>query len=364
MERLTPSQLRKLLSFLEGLAAVGEQEAFVQYLLVSAPDLIPCEILTYNEMVPSQRTSRNWVTPSEVLTSESHAIWAQHMHEHPTLMHTVKTKDGQARMVSDFLSPLQLHRLGLYNELYREWHVEDILTAVISLVSDASPTMVVGLGFYRNRRTFSERDRLLLNLLRPHLVQTYARVGAHTRLRDELVRTKQVLEAIDQGVIVLSRDGSARKITRRARRLLTAYWGPAAARRLPPELQEWMRHQRAPMPLAEPDGPPAPARPLVVEREGGRLIVRLAGSSTAEHLLILEEQQTLSPSAFSSLGLTDRESEVLLWVSFGKTDAEIATILGVSPKTVGKHLERIYQKLGVENRTAAGMRALTCLPTR
>lgn len=71
------------------------------------------------------------------------------------------------------------------------------------------------------------------------------------------------------------------------------------------------------------------------------------------------ERTSRSPSALKSLRLTDRESEVLLWVSQGKTDTEIGTILGLSPKTVGKHLERIYQKLGVETRTAAAMRVLT-----
>lgn len=51
--------------------------------------------------------------------------------------------------------------------------------------------------------------------------------------------------------------------------------------------------------------------------------------------------------------LTRRESEVLFWLGEGKSNREIAEILGVAPATVGKHLERIYPKLGVENRTAA-----------
>ena len=60
------------------------------------------------------------------------------------------------------------------------------------------------------------------------------------------------------------------------------------------------------------------------------------------------------PAEFSSeLGLTTRESEVLSWLSKGKTNRDIAQILGLSPRTVDKHLEQIYAKLGVENRTAA-----------
>lgn len=61
-----------------------------------------------------------------------------------------------------------------------------------------------------------------------------------------------------------------------------------------------------------------------------------------------------SPAEFSKeLGLTNREGEVLSWLSKGKTNRDIAQILGLSPRTIDKHLEQIYSKLGVENRTAA-----------
>ena len=72
-------------------------------------------------------------------------------------------------------------------------------------------------------------------------------------------------------------------------------------------------------------------------------LLRLAKDSGAE-----------APVEFSSeLGLTTREGEVLSWLSKGKTNRDIAQILGLSPRTVDKHLEQIYAKLGVENRTAA-----------
>jgi len=60
----------------------------------------------------------------------------------------------------------------------------------------------------------------------------------------------------------------------------------------------------------------------------------------------------------SDLPLTEREREVLHWLAGGKTDRDIAEILGISPRTVHKHLQRIYEKLGVETRTAAVMRVL------
>jgi DNA-binding CsgD family transcriptional regulator len=56
--------------------------------------------------------------------------------------------------------------------------------------------------------------------------------------------------------------------------------------------------------------------------------------------------------------LTAREREVLQWLAGGKTDRDIACILGISPRTVHKHLQRMYEKLGVETRTAAVTRVL------
>jgi DNA-binding NarL/FixJ family response regulator len=65
-----------------------------------------------------------------------------------------------------------------------------------------------------------------------------------------------------------------------------------------------------------------------------------------------------SPQQLEPLGLTPREAEVLFWVAQGKTNPEIATITGVQLTTVKKHLESIYTKLGVENRTTAAALAL------
>jgi DNA-binding response OmpR family regulator/DNA-binding CsgD family transcriptional regulator len=71
-------------------------------------------------------------------------------------------------------------------------------------------------------------------------------------------------------------------------------------------------------------------------------------------LRLAKDASTDMPAEFSSeLGLTTREGEVLSWLSKGKTNRDIAQILGLSPRTVDKHLEQIYAKLGVENRTAA-----------
>ena len=91
-------------------------------------------------------------------------------------------------------------------------------------------------------------------------------------------------------------------------------------------------------------------------------------NAIASRLLRAEQQaqQDFKPN-FSScepllkIGLTPRVAEVLLWVAQGKTNADIATILGISESTVKKHLLEIFEKLGVETRSAATLRALEVL---
>ena len=94
-----------------------------------------------------------------------------------------------------------------------------------------------------------------------------------------------------------------------------------------------------------PGGHPAAPREPVSDDAGGRGAAGCLGVP--------------SPDAQARVEcLTAREREVLQWLSGGKTDRDIADILGISPRTVHKHLQRIYEKLGVETRTAAVARAL------
>ena len=86
------------------------------------------------------------------------------------------------------------------------------------------------------------------------------------------------------------------------------------------------------------------------------LRLQFMGNAGPNELLLRLAKDALpqAPAEFGKqLGLTTRESEVLSWLSKGKTNRDIAQILGLSPRTVDKHLEQIYAKLGVENRTAA-----------
>lgn len=89
--------------------------------------------------------------------------------------------------------------------------------------------------------------------------------------------------------------------------------------------------------------------------------VHFIGQSGADEWLfrlVDPERPTETAVLKQAFPLTDRETEVLLWISKGKTNREIGMILSTSPRTINKHLEQVFKKLGVENRTTAATLAL------
>ncbi len=101
---------------------------------------------------------------------------------------------------------------------------------------------------------------------------------------------------------------------------------------------------------------------------GGKAIsiAYLSRTGPDEFLFRLREQNPAQDQAFlrDFLSLTTREAEVLIWIARGKSNRDISDILGISPRTVNKHLEQIFVKLGVENRASATGLAVSALARR
>lgn len=95
---------------------------------------------------------------------------------------------------------------------------------------------------------------------------------------------------------------------------------------------------------------------------GSRVITltRVGGTATNQTFVRLEEvsEEQDVERLRTRHGLTQREAEVLLWISYGKTNRGISDILNISPRTVNKHLEQVFEKLGVETRAAAAAAAV------
>ena len=143
-----------------------------------------------------------------------------------------------------------------------------------------------------------------------------------------------------------------------ARELLLRYYGTSAPQTPEPVLNWLRRHLADSAPQVEPPR-------LTIEQGPRRLTLRLhqqieSGDSGDDWLIVMREISDAAVVEAMSLSfrLTAREAEVLYWVVKGKINRDIADILGASPATVKKHLERVYAKLGVETRTAAAGMAM------
>ncbi len=173
------------------------------------------------------------------------------------------------------------------------------------------------------------------------------------RLRRALeaeVRLRQSAEAklersLSQAVLVVESDGRLIFCAHRARELLNRYLGE-----LDPD---------APLPPALLGGQPIPCPPGPISLRARRFAEDSHDRNDEALTVLLLREEAPDPGAVlvHALGLTEREAEVLYWVAQGKTSPEIAIILGSALKTVKKHLQRVYEKLGVETRTAAALQA-------
>lgn len=280
-----------------------------------------------------------------------HPIYGRHAHESP-LIRAYRRGRGSAVKCSDFLTRREFRATGLYNEFFRPRGIEFRIAK--GLPGPAG--LVTAVYLDRSARDFSERDRLLLNLLRPHFNQSYRNAAMVSALRDELALVEQGLTSDDSAIALLARDGRPRAITPLARRWLDEHFGAGSTleRGLPEPVRRWMASQ-----VSVRGELPRPPTPLVVEGARSCLAMRLVAREP--HRLLLLQRRPRGRPSLAPLGLSRREEEVMAWVAEGKTNAETAAILGLSPRTVDKHLEHIYAKLGVETRMAAAARVRTAL---
>jgi DNA-binding CsgD family transcriptional regulator len=153
-------------------------------------------------------------------------------------------------------------------------------------------------------------------------------------------------------VVVIGQNGRVRFAMPREQRLLAKYVAMPESDRVPPDLERRLRR------LAEAGGlGHGQDQPLVIQGSERCLMIHgLLRCTGDESILLLVEEKTVIESLKSS-GLTPREAEVVSWLTEGRTNREIGTILGISARTVQVHLNRIYRKLGVETRTAAAVTA-------
>jgi DNA-binding CsgD family transcriptional regulator len=330
LERAVPalaaSDAERLLRIVAEAESLGGDQVLTPELLVELGQLIDADWVTYNELDRVRRRNILYVCrPGEEEGAECDldVFWNVVIDEHPICV-AHQTGDFRALKLSDFVSSRGLRRRRLYDLWFGPYGIAHSLNVAIPSPLWHTKTLMFDRA---GGRDFTERDRLLLDLLQPHL--TYLWRAAKTRrvLREALVELDRTDEHDSRGVIVFGVAGEIEYASPPAQRLLREFFPSSTGGLLPAALTDWLES--------------GARRPLVRQLETRRLTVE-----RADDALLLEERQ-------EGIGLTAREREVLSWVARGKTNAEIAELLWLAPSTVRKHLENVYAKLGVSTRTAA-----------
>jgi len=182
------------------------------------------------------------------------------------------------------------------------------------------------------------------------LEELLARIRVHLGNARLAYETRAALDASGRFLLATDRAGRVLWCTPKARQLLAGAPLPQAT------VEQLLRMRRG-------DGQGTARCP--VDLGGRRLECSFLSSLGQDELLFrlteiasTDGDQTLLQRAF---GVTSREAEVLLWISRGKANRDIGEILNISPRTVNKHLEQIFVKLGVENRSSAAAAAARTL---
>ena len=278
------------------------------------------------------------LTRMPAYTSSQKKIFEQRVHENPLVIHHGKTRETTQGL---------FQHLRLHNKFYPRSGVKYRI----------APRLIKQVAVNCKTKNLAVHEKLLFKLLSPHLNQAYRNAQTFTNMQQKLTFVDQALYRLNLGLIFLTPDGKIHLATTWAMQQLTNYLGPQPLREncLPESLWRWVKQQE--VALKGKDDALLQRNPLVLEREGKRLAIRLV-SDLDQNLLLLEEHPTtMQLQSLVPFGLSPREAQVLDWVAQGKTNKEIGVILELSPRTVQKHLEHIYRKIYVESRTAAAAKA-------
>lgn len=346
MDRLGETDLKDLLLVAGELGAVDDVGAFRAAVLGQLRRLVPCDSASYNEVSPhSPQAVVAAVDPHETIFDGATELFATFIHQNPLVGAAVRSGTDEVRKFSDFITARQLHRLDLYDHVYSRLEVEHQIA--LTLVSRSH--QLIGLALNRRSQDFSERDRSVLEAVQPFVVHAYDNALLRTVARQSVAALEAGHGGSAQAILVLDTHGYVEVASDLAATWCRGLAPFGATGRLPEPLRSWSDTQRA-----RARGGRSLTQTLEVPVPGAVLIARyVAGTDRQADAILLSRRVIRDPDAGRRLGLTARESEVLHLVGQGLSNLQVARDLHLSDRTVAKHLERAYTKLGVTSRTAA-----------
>lgn len=350
MKRLKNQDLRLLISAIADLNANYDPQTLAERAMKAATKVIGADSVAFTGINYDGNLSGLAWDSSETISPEEIEIFGRFMHEQPLFTAYLIERSTETLKITDLIPAEKFEKTNIYNEFYKRVGVRNQLVSPLPI----SPDFFVSCSANTSKQDFSDRQKLMSQLLAPHLVSAIRNALAFDRLN-------AALGATSCGIVSVSSDGKPQFISDFARRLLEKYFAgeKRAENSLPEIMSNWVKQTRAGQ---NPEDFSLPSPPLKITEARGELVVRfMCNEQTREQTLLLEEKTFPSPQMFAHLPMTKREAEILFWITQGKSDGVIAALLGISPRTVQKHVENIYTKLGVETRTAAMLRALEVL---
>lgn len=350
---LSASDFQRLLSSVELLNSDSKPQTLSERTISAARFLVPNEMTVFDGFhgPDGKYGGPLWYSPPGTVSQDLIQVLADRVNEHPCHQSVILRKENRPVRISDFIPLSRYHRTVLYNEFFK--HIGGDTQLAMRL--PVSPNLTVVLSLLRVKNDFSEHDLEMSELIAPHIISAFCNAEYINRIEVERQQFEVVLHAIGHGAITLDMDLNIQTCNRAAAVLLQDYFS-ASPGKLSDELMRYVRHYKDTICSGEFYLPPAP---LEVRRNGSRVKAWLSFEAEFHtFILLLIEASDPRPADFISLGLTSREAEILFWITRGKSNIETGRLLGISWRTVQKHIEHIYQKLGVETRAAAVSRAL------
>ncbi len=333
-----------ILDLVESMSAANGVDDYATIAMAGIAELVPCIAVSYSEMVPAEGRIRWRVTPGRGdLLEEFAPVFGRLMRQNPLVRHFEETGDTRTLMWSDFASLEELAETALYQEMFRPLGVESQMAVTLP----APPGLVVGFAVNRGRAGFGERDRAVLNRLRPHLAHTYALA----LLRDHLSTAGNVDDDLGWVGALARADGIVKAVTGNAGALESeAGIRITTGDPLPGALRSSFV---AGIASYDPAHPAVRSPPQRISDEADGVAGRHVPGPAGPHLVFVHTGVDAAARRLADTGLTRRQIEVALELCEGGTNAVIARRLDMAEGTLRKHLERIYRTLGVNDRASA-----------
>jgi DNA-binding CsgD family transcriptional regulator len=344
MTRLLPKDYDLLLHCVGELHSLQSRGALCSWLLDNAlPLLISSDWLSYNEvdLLKPANTIAILRPESSKFFQRLFPRFKELTYQHPLIVHQMQSANFPVHKISDFLTQEAYHRLELYQEVYCHMGVEYQIAVTVRL----SPSHVIAFALSRKDKDFNERDRAILELLRPHLVVAFNNLDLIQNHKTIQNGTELALSELSSATLIVNLQGDILYHTGPAMQWL----GTTSPERLPEPITAWLNRSIN----------NGSREYLCWNSLAGEIQIRAMATSTSDRWLLVLSMQNTQPVAATPPaipGLSKRQQEVAHWIREGKTNLEIATIMGISPRTVQKHVEHMFEKLGVDSRVAIATR--------